>query len=699
MKRIISILITGTMLICGIGSVFAAEQTDTADSLVLSESSHLKLDRDAGFVDMIDGTVTVAELKSNFVGTVVVAVADGTAKADDEAVATGDTVVAGDDSLMAIIYGDADGNGKVNIGDVAAALKSIAKWDVDISAYAADVDKNGKVNLADASKVLKKVAKWDDISLGNVRMVFDNTHVNAENENADMELFFTDMMNKLGRRQTENTGLNAFKMKMAKNETESCQALLLSDSDMEGLTAELTPFEYEFGGHSLESKLEWINYYDHNILTRVNPRNMADFWYGDYFPEIVLPMADSFELQSDMLQHLIISVTAGKDAPAGMYRAALNIKDADGKVIKTAYVYAYVWDFALPDAPYSASIFNTQWYGGKNDEYSYKDYYNFMLDNNLSAYVLPYDIDTPEGQAYMSDPRVSAFVIAGEGYGGIMSEDDEDTKKYFEIVQSNPEWAKKGLFYYTDEPWGPGLLNVKTTYEHLVDVLGTTEGIRNITPLAGNDSFVDEDHQNRGIDPVAYIDPYINVWCPQSPAFHRMNEGGLWTPRRMVSLYGEFPERAEAFKAKGEEMWWYVCCSPEVPYANYFTWYQGVILRVLLWQQYFNDVDGQLYYATGAHWDRISKNQFDIYNGDGVLMFPGEFFGRTGPCASWRLYQVRDGFDDFDYLRIAEELVGREAVMKVVNKVTSGMLKFTEDYRVLDACRDEIVQMILEAQK
>ena len=36
--------------------------------------------------------------------------------------------------------------------------------------------------------------------------------------------------------------------------------------------------------------------------------------------------------------------------------------------------------------------------------------------------------------------------------------------------------------------------------------------------------------------------------------------------------------------------------------------------------------------------------------------------------------------------------------MEVVKKVTTGMLQYTEDYRVLDACRDEIVEMILDSQ-
>ncbi|MBQ7827939.1 MAG: hypothetical protein IJ386_06710, partial [Clostridia bacterium] len=73
----------------------------------------------------------------------------------------------------------------------------------------------------------------------------------------------------------------------------------------------------------------------------------------------------------------------------------------------------------------------------------------------------------------------------------------------------------------------------------------------------------------------------------------------------------------------------------------------------------------------------------------------GEFFGYEGPQASWRLYQLRDGYDDFDYLNLAEEKVGREEVMKVVNQVTTGMLMYTEESTVLTAARDNLVDIIL----
>ena len=691
MKKLLTLALAALMLTTSTMPVFAEDEVLPAEGLTLAEGSHLVL-ADNGYVDGIDGTITVGDLKTNFVGEVDVA-----GKADDALVCTDDVV----GNYKALIYGDVNRDGNVSLKDITALSRWIAKWDVDISCDAADVDKSRTVNLLDITKMLKAAAGWDDISLGNVRMVFKNNALTAENEDYTLKLSFTNMMNKIGKTQIESTDEYSYKIKLARNEYDSCQALLWSETAKEGMTAELSEFVYEYGDATIDGKLEWVVYYPNSpILPEINPSNYnisdvnSKVIYDD-FPEVVLPMADSFELKAGELQHFVITVKAEKDSPAGMYKAQLTFRDAEGNAVKTADVYAYVWDFALPDAPYSASLFC----GNHTVEN-----YDFMLDYNVNDYVLPYEITDARADAYMSDPRVTAFVIAGGAagpngeygtsmYGNIMTKTPEQTVVNYNKVASNPEWFKKGLFYYTDEPWGEGLRNVKLTYHYVTDLLGTTD-IRNITPLAGNGDIVDE--SGKTVDYVAYIDPYINVWCPQSTAFHLLSEGGLWTPRRFQKEYGEFSERAKAFKENGEEMWWYVCCSPEIPYANYFTFYQGVINRVLSWQQYFNNVDGVLYYRTFG--GTITKYKFDIGNGDGVLQYEGKYWGRTGYAASWRLIQIRDGFDDFDYLRMAEELVGREAVMEVVERATSGMLRYTEDYRVLDNCRDRIAKMILEAQ-
>ena len=699
MKKILTLILTAAMLLSASVTVFAED----AAELALVAGSHLVLDRDSGYVDKIDGTITVAQLKSNFAGDI--SVAD---KADDAVVATDDVITAGADTLKALIYGDVDRNGKINLGDVSGMLKSIAKWDNDINTDAADVDKNEKINLADVSKMLKKLAKWDDISLGNVRMVFENKALTAEHEDSTLQLSFTNLMNKLGAKGNVHTGENAFKIKMARNENESCMALLWSDTNKEGMTAELSEFVSEFGDATMESDLEWIVFQPSlAVFTRVIGDNgyttdPQEVEIND-FPEVVMDMADTFELKAERNQQFVITAKSTKETPAGMYTATLTIRDADGKEVKCATVYAYVWDFTVPDAPYSASLFGTASYG-----VNYVDYYNHMLENNLSSYILPYEITSEEADAYMSDPRVTAFAIAGctagpngeygtAMYANIMSKTPEQTVANYNKVMSNPEWAKKGLFYYTDEPSGDALFVIRDTYNYVTELLGTTN-IRNMTPLSCH-SYPDDDHKNKNIDVIEFMDPYINVWCPQAHAYHNLEDGGRWTPRYAYNKYGNYSERVKAFREKGEEIWWYVCVDPQIPYPNYFNLYQGVINRLLSWQQYMNNVDGSLYYATGNSWNSISKHQFVLKDyGDGCLQFPGEKWGRVGPQASWRLYQIRDGFDDFDYMKIAEELCGREAVMKSVNKVTWGMLKYTEDYKVLDAARDEIVKMILEAQ-
>ncbi len=703
MKKILAFILAAIMLISAVATTAMAE---TATDTFISEDSHLKIENK--YIVMVDGPATVMEMIGQFTSMINVLSANGERKDSDDNVATDDKITIGE-TYSVLLYGDVDRNGKINLGDIAGVLKSIAKWGNDINTDAADVDKNEKMNLADVSKMLKYIAKWEDISLGNVRMVFENTPVKGENDDAALDLFFTSVMNKLGVTENAHTGEYAYKMMLGKNEAESCQALMVSTENKEGLTAELSDFEYEFGGATLESELEWVMYYNTTVFTQVNP------WYNgrnedsakhDDFPEVVIDMADSFELKADRMQHMVITVTSTKDSPAGMYKSTLSIKDAEGKVLKSANVYAYVYDFTVPDAPYSASLFATARYNtaanpGVN---TYPEYFEYMLDMNLSSYVLPYEITDERADDIMSDPRVTAFVIAGGGiggygrpgmYGGLMDETEEQTVANYNKVASNPEWFKKGMFYYTDEPYGEGLFQVRDSYNYLTELLGTTN-IRNMTPFG--QSYPNAEYQSQAIDSVEFIKDYINVWVPISMAYHRMAEGGNWTPRYVVSKRGEYYERVEAFRERGDDIWWYVCCAPEVPYANYFTCYEGVINRLLSWQQYFNNVNGVLYYSTGEGWGGISKYQFDIGNGDGTLLFPGEYWGRTGPQASWRLLQVRDGFDDFDYLRMAEELVGREAVMKVVSKVSGGMLDYTEDYKVLEACRKEIANMIVEAQ-
>ena len=707
MKKILSGTLAALMLFTTGAAVLAEDTTPSA--LTLAETSHLVLNEDTGYVDMIDGTVTVAELKANFESAITVSGKDGTAKADDKAVATDDIVSAKDNSLKALIYGDVNRDGKVNLGDVSASLRKIAKWDSDINDLASDVDKNGKLNLGDVSKMLKKIAKWDDISLGNVRWVFENTKLKAENESTELDLYFESPLVKVAQLDTRSTGEYAYKIKTARNETESCQFFLTSENNMEGLTVELSEFVHEYGEGTLTGEMFIHKYYRMNVLDKVlyeESMNDVNDLEPEYYPEVLLPLADSFEVQAGKSQGFSINVTTGKDAPAGMYKAILTVKDSAGNAVKQGTVYTYVWDFTLPDAPYSKSsfglssfeIYATLKMPQGDDNKTFAEYYDFLLDHNLSSYNLPYDIVDPRADAYMSDPRVTSFEISSYN----LSFPDQDNwnlvMQRWEKLQTNPEWAEKGHFYYVDEPQQEnGAARVKAQYEYLVEKLGSDADFDIIVPFGNNMA----DRVNN-VDMLEFMKPYVDIFVPTTIGFMPNFEGDhyieiLWTPRQAYNKYGESLPRLQAIKEDPDkELWWYTCVSPQFPWPNLFTAYHGLMTRVIWWQQFMYDVDGYLYWATQADWGNLYKSRDDIFpsNGDGTLLYPGEKYGRTGPCASWRLIQVRDGFDDFDYLRMAEELIGREAVVKLVNKLTTSVTAVNEDSDLMEALRDELAEII-----
>ena len=707
MKKILSLALAGVMLIGSALPVFADDAVVPA-GLTLAEGSRLVLDSATGYVDKIDGTITVGDLKANFANEITIA-----GKSDDDFVATDDVI--GD--YKALIYGDVNRDGKVNLSDVSVVLQKIAGWSVNVNADAADVNKTGDVNLTDVTKLLKKIAGWADISLGNVRWVFENAKLPAEKDDADLDLYFASNLIKVAQSNNTHTGNFSYKVKLARNETESCQFYVSSKKDVEGMTVELSEFEHEYGEGTLSAEILIHQYLEMTVFTNtLNETTAEHIEERDYFVDPLLPLADSFEVRADMNQGFTINVTAGKDAPAGMYKAVLTVKDAEGKVVETAPVYTYVWDFTLPDTPYSKSSFgmsgqsiygtlggwyDRKWYTG-DDGKTHEEHYEFLLEHNISAYQMPHRANDPRADKYMSDPRVTSFEICGENLR-LPEEDNWDvTMACWNKVQSNPVWAEKGHFYYVDEPYMTGSSLIKHQYEYLTEKLGADADFDIIVPFFNSD-----------VDPAQYMDmlefiqPYVDIFVPRSDGFHANTAGVVygrspWTSRGIVAKRGENLDRIMKLKEDPEkELWWYVCIDPGFPYPNLFSFQQGNMSRVLWWQQFIFDTKGFLYWATQADWDTFIRGKCKSMPGvgDGLLMYVGAMFGREEniPITSFRLVQIRDGFDDFDYLKMAEELVGREVVMDVVTKLTTDVLKVNEDPAVMMACRDAIAELIISA--
>jgi len=213
----------------------------------------------------------------------------------------------------------------------------------------------------------------------------------------------------------------------------------------------------------------------------------------------------------------------------------------------------------------------------------------------------------------------------------------------------------------------------------------------------------------------------VDIWCPCTPEFHR--------------------EAAARRQAAGEHVWWYICTGPKAPYCTLFIDHSATDLRVWLWQTFASNVEGVLvwqsnYWTSGAKYPGDKQNPWEDPmswvsgynfgpgdelpwgNGDGRFIYPpNRDAGDTttkyirGPVNSIRWEMLREGIEDWEYLRTLQDLVDEGArrglpaadldrareLLTVPASVFSSMTQYTVDpapiYERRSAVADEIERL------
>lgn len=392
-----------------------------------------------------------------------------------------------------------------------------------------------------------------------------------------------------------------------------------------------------------------------------------------------LPPFRPFEIKPGENQPLFITIYVPKETPAGRYTGKVEIIFEDQTTVEVP-ISLEVWDFTLPDKPSSETAFglweDSIWkfegvkQGSLEAKELYEKYYWCLIEHRISPYYIPVDILSPEADRYLNDPRVTTFIIN-------YSDDVEEMRKRVEHARKKG-WLNKAYFYPLDEPV------TKEQYEELkrrVEKIKSIDtNLRIVSPFFRSPDFSQE---------TAYeaLDGVINIWCAVSSYFD--------------------PEKQLAKKKKGEYSWWYVCCGPGSPYANFHITMDAIDHRILMWQQKKYQVDGLLYWGanywlgTSDPWEDMAtvKDINPNLYGDGSLLYPGKKIGIDGPIASFRLEMIRDGFEDYEYLTLLERLAGYEAVEKVIAEVVTDMTNFSKDPGLLEKVRGKIAKAIVEKCK
>jgi len=396
-----------------------------------------------------------------------------------------------------------------------------------------------------------------------------------------------------------------------------------------------------------------------------------------------LPPLRTFDLKPRETQPVWVTVKVPEKCAPGDYEGVVKVT-ADGAPARKIPVRLHVWDFTLPVTPTCVTAFGitlepiARTHGVTGDQAKtlelHRKYYDLLLDYKISPYSIPVELKSPEAKAYLEDPRMTSYMIP-------YLEDDADLRELVQYLIEN-DWFRKGYFYPIDEPAN------KESYNTMIGMAQRLRSIepnyRMVTPFwcppefAKDKTFYD------------FALGYVNIWCPNEHYF-------------------DLEKRTRGFiKARrnaGDDVWWYVCCGPYEPYANFFVEYPAMRHRMLFWHQKREGIEGLLYWST-TYWEPaqgcddpwksmqtvkgINPNIF----GDGSLLYPGKAVGIDGPVASQRLAVIRDGIEDFDYLCLAEELIGHDATMGLIRRIAKDLQDYTIDPWAMEKIRRELGEAI-----
>lgn len=507
----------------------------------------------------------------------------------------------------------------------------------------------------------------------------------AKDEDASVLFWFDHMTEKTYRDNITPSDMNTYVIHMTGNSIENCQFFVAPTESARDLRVEITDMT-DGQGNVLETK-----------LLREHYVKIGDDWVPDALP----PLQGAVQVSKNNSQGFVLKVYAQNDQPAGLYSATVNVYDAEtGACIKTANVYTYVYGFSLSEhtalktavqmSPWV--IANSYAQKGMNDysaEELYKIYYDFMLENRISCYNLPYSLWDERVIEYLDNPRVTSFSIK-ESNGG-------DEAGAYAMLSQKPEWLEKGYFYYVDEPTNTNLLyELRSHGERLA---GTYPGFRQISPFFTNITI-------EGMDQISFMQPYTQIWCTKIFAFTPRDKSIIsgaqyLTTKLQDEQYGTFADRMKAEVEGGDELWLYFCWEPNQPYANWLATGDGTEPLVTVWQCKMTDATGLLYWGS-AYWsaDPYNDLQSTVINtvyGDGVLLYSGAEVGVYEAVSSFRLENIRLGIQDYQMLTMLEQAAGEQAADDMVAMVTKDVITYTNDDDYLKAVRVLLIQAVEKA--
>ena len=320
-------------------------------------------------------------------------------------------------------------------------------------------------------------------------------------------------------------------------------------------------------------------------------------------------------------------------------------------------------------------------------------YGRFLLDHRLSAwlsdalYLRPDGTpDYPASQASFraaygslidgSDPysRLAGARLTAIAYPYLRSTDTDSVmtsklQAWAAFARAQGDWFDRTVFYTVDEPdFQAGGWDLAIRWANVAH--GADPGFK-VLLTAPIDSYATHAGTSSGVANVI------------APAIDQLDN------RAGTTRYGNQRPNYDAFLAvdSRNELWAYQSCDSHsctsTSDPSIYGWPSLVVdatavqARAEPWMHYIYRVTGLHYFDSVFHlgeaWDMNGTTAF-TGNGDGTLLYPGTPFAVPGgssqaiggtthiPLASTRLKALRDGLEDYEYLKLCEAAAGATAM-------------------------------------
>ncbi|BBI32774.1 DUF4091 domain-containing protein [Cohnella abietis] len=438
-------------------------------------------------------------------------------------------------------------------------------------------------------------------------------------------------------------------------------------------------------GDSFISKSNLTLYREHYVyISESSPQRGTVLPEGPgWYPDALIPFIDPatneppsggeliavpFALENNSNQVIWVDIQVPRDAEAGHYSGSYIVSSEHGEV--TGQISLTVWNFELPLKPSLKSTFLI-WSSRK------KSTVEELLKHKLMC---------------------QQWNLSEEEKGAAPTSEGEWIEKYGVNCSGLGFWSKADTFNGVMPP-PPTVEEIQAAASahpsNLFLYNYTADEIGHYTSLYEPIKAWARNLHEAGVANLITMAPVPELY-----------DDGSGSGRSAVDIWVILPlqydkDRIQEVLAKGDEVWSYNCCVQDDYSPKWQIDFNPIEYRIQ--PGFINQslgMTGILYWRvdfwTEDPWHDVLTLRADgmEFNGEGMLVYPGEQVGIDGVVPSIRLKAIRKGIEDYEYIEILKNLGHEQWALEISQSVGPDWHNWTKDHHKLEWARKQLGERI-----